>query len=79
MIACFIVALCLKIAVGDYIMYLLLSGVIGLAPIISLLFFEIYPTLPSYICVTISAISLVAILIFLGKNLLGELQKRLHV
>lgn len=79
MIACFVVALCLKIAVGDYIMYLLLSGVIGLAPIVSLLFFEIDPTLPSYICVTISAISLFAILIFLGKNLLNELQKRLHV
>ena len=79
MTASFIVALCLRISVGDYIMYLLLSGVIGLFPVIPLMFFDISPALPSYICITISAISLFAILILLGKNLLNELQKRLHV
>jgi hypothetical protein len=74
-----IAAKLLKIGVRDLIVYLLVDGIFGFVPIIFLLFGWLNVRYPSVICVAASAISLSALIIFEGDNMLTELKKRMYI
>jgi hypothetical protein len=69
----------LKIGVRDLIIYLLVDGIFGFVPIIFLLFGWVNVRYPSVICVAVSAINLLALIVFEGDNMKSELNKRMHI
>lgn len=69
----------LKIGVRDLIIYILMDAIFGLIPIIFILFGWLNVMYPSVICVAVSALSLSALIIFEGDNMLAELNKRMHI
>ena len=74
-----ILAQILKLPTGTYIIYsflLILYGIIPAVFIVSGISSIIYPSL---ICVAGSLLSLAALLIFEGKNMIEELKRRLHL
>jgi len=79
MIVMAIAAKILKIGVRNLIIYLLVDGIFGFVPIIFLLFGWLSVGYPSVICVTVSAINLLALIIFEGENMKSELDKRMHI
>ncbi|NLW54180.1 MAG: hypothetical protein GXY99_04685, partial [Clostridiaceae bacterium] len=64
---------------GDYIVYLLLCGLLGLVPLLFLIFGWVSVKLPSVICVGVSFLMIVGTFIFQGGNIKHELSKRLHI
>jgi hypothetical protein len=79
MIVMAISAKLLKIGVQDLIIYIFVDGIFGFVPIIFLLFGGLHVLFPSVICVTASAISLSALVLFQGDNIKAELKKRMHI
>lgn len=79
MIVMAVAAKILKIGVRDLIIYLLVDGIFGFIPIVFLLFDWVHVRYPSVICVAVSAINLVALIIFEGDNMKAELDKRMHI
>ncbi|MDF2537690.1 MAG: putative rane protein [Herbinix sp.] len=79
MIVMAIAAKILKIGVRDLIIYLLVDGIFGFVPIIFLLFGGLNVRYPSVICVAVSAISLLALIVFEGDNMKTEINKRMHI
>jgi NRPS condensation-like uncharacterized protein len=75
----YILAEVLHMESGDYIVYLLLCGVLGLLPLLFLVFSWVTVRLPSVICVGVSFLMIVGTLIFQGGNIRHELAKRLHI
>ncbi|MDF2542833.1 MAG: putative rane protein [Herbinix sp.] len=74
-----IAAKILKISVRDYIVYILVDGLFGFIPVIFLLFGGLSVKYPSVICVSVSVISLSALLLFEGENIKAELNKIMHI
>jgi hypothetical protein len=79
MIVMAVAAKILKIGVRDLIIYLLVDGIFGFVPIIFLLFGWVNVRYPSVICVAVSAINLLALIVFEGDNMKAELNKRMHI
>lgn len=79
MIVMSITAKVLKLVIKDFIIYLLLDGIFGILPAIFLGLDLITFKFPSIVCVTVSVISLSAVLLFKGEEIYEELNKRMHV
>lgn len=79
MIVMAIAAKILKIGVRNLIIYFLVDGIFGFVPIIFLLFGWLNVRFPSVICVAVSAINLVALIVFEGESMKSELDKRMHI
>lgn len=79
MIVMAIAAKILKIGVRELIIYLLVDGIFGFVPIIFIIFGGLNVIYPSVICVTASALSLSALILFEGDNMKTELNKRMHI
>lgn len=79
MIVMAIAAKILKIGVRDLIIYFLVDGIFGFVPIVFLVFGGLNVVYPSVICVAVSAINLVALIVFEGDNMKAELNKRMHI
>ncbi len=75
----FITAKVMNLQARDYLFYLLLVGLYGLVPILFIVFGWVNVLYPSIICITLSIISLAALLLFQGENIKDELDKRMHV
>ncbi len=75
----YILAEALHMESGDYIVYLLLCGLLGLVPLLFLIFGWVSVKLPSVICVGVSFLMIVGTFIFQGGNIKHELSKRLHI
>lgn len=69
----------LHMQVGDYLIYLLLDALIGIIPFIFIMTGDAISHIPSIICILVSLISVIGIVIFEGKTMMGELKRRLHV
>ncbi|GAA4115967.1 DUF6320 domain-containing protein [Enteractinococcus coprophilus] len=69
----------MRIEVGNYIVYSGITILLGLLPIVFLVFSWVTTTLPSAICVAVSVIALVVIQVYRGAEVRHELAKRLHV
>lgn len=74
-----IVATILKMAINDYIVYLIINGVLGIIPLIFILTHILNVTIPSMICVSICAISLGMLFIFDRRQLMEEIYRRTHI
>ena len=66
-------------AVMDYMIYVVIDIVLGVIPLILLLFGSTDVIYPSIISVAVSAISLAFFAIFEGGNLVAELKRRFHI
>ena len=75
----YILARALHLESGDYLVYLLLCALLGLAPLLFLIFSWVTVRLPSVICVGVSLLMIAGALIFQGDVIKHELAKRLHI
>lgn len=75
----YVMAKITQLSVRDYIVYFLLDGLLGIIPILFIVFNWINVVYPSIICVAVSIIFLSAILLFQGENIKAELDKRMHI
>ena len=79
MTAVTILAKVMKLPVSQYVTYLILICVFGIVPSILILTKLVTVYYPSVICVGVSIISLSALFIFQGSNIIAELKRRLHL
>lgn len=75
----FIAAYFMKMRVSDYVLYLVAAAILGLVPILFLLFNLVTTVIPSWISIGLSALMLVIIFIFRGSDMLREVQKRMFI
>ena len=68
-----------KLYIEDYILYIIIDGLVGVVPIIFIIFGFLDVLYPSIICISVSIISLSTIIIFEDKRLIAEIKRRLHV
>jgi hypothetical protein len=78
-IVMYVTAKAMKLSVRNYIAYFLLGGLLGVIPVLFILFDLVKMEYPSFISVAVSIIFLSAIIIFQGESILAELQKRMHI
>jgi len=78
-IAMFIAVRVVRLEAGDYVLYLLIAALLGLIPALFLLFGLVKQTMPSLVSLGLSSVLLIMTLIFRGRLMLGELQKRFHI
>ena len=79
MAATTILARVLKMQVSDYMIYMCLLIIYGIIPAIFIGVGLVTIIYPSLICVASSLLSLAALLIFEGGNMMAELKRRLHL
>lgn len=79
MIVMYILSKVLRLETGDYMIYLLLDALFGIIPIIFVGTDAVGTDIPSLICIVASIISVTALIVFEGRNMYGELKRRLHV
>ncbi len=68
-----------RMPVNDYIVYFILTIILGILPLIFYLTGMLHIFIPSIICIALSLLSLLSLLLFEGKNMRLELRKRLHL
>lgn len=78
-IALLITVRVIRMEVGEYIVYSGLTVLLGLTPIVFLVFGWVTHPLPSAICGAISVIALVVLQVYRGAEVRHELAKRLHL
>lgn len=69
----------MRMEVGDYIVYSGLTVLLGLTPILFLVFGWVSQPLPSAICAALSIVALVMLQVYRGAEVRHELAKRLHL
>ncbi|WP_213818829.1 DUF6320 domain-containing protein [Garciella nitratireducens] len=79
MFVMYVIAKIMKLSTRDYILSLFSDALLGIIPIVFLLFNWVDIIYPSIICATISIIFIAAILIFQGENIKSELSKKMHL
>lgn len=79
MIVMYILSKILHLQAGEYMIYLLLDALFGIIPILFLVTDRVKYTIPSFICILVSLISVTALMIFEGRTMLSELKRRLHI
>ena len=80
MLALMILPRLLRLRLSDYLFYLAIDILFGSLPVVFYLTGLLGDTLaPSLICVCISALSLSAVLVFQGRELVGEISRRMHL
>lgn len=79
MIAMVVIARIMKLKTGDYLIYLIMDILIGVASITLILCGVLTVLLPSVLCATGSVIFLSALILFEGKSLISELHRRTHI
>lgn len=77
--AMFVSVRIVKLVVGDYVLYLLIAALLALIPLLFILFGWISHPIPSFVSLCLSVVMLVAVLIFRGREIAAELQKRMHI
>lgn len=79
MIVMYILSKILRLQAGEYMIYLLLDALFGIIPILFLVTDRVKYTVPSFICILVSLISVTALIIFEGRAMMSELKRRLHI
>jgi hypothetical protein len=69
----------MKLRGEDYIIYLVVDICIGAVPILLFAAGIISVVIPSAICMALSIVSITALILFEGKNILDEIKKNFHV
>ena len=79
MIALAVFAQVRKLKVEDYVIFLVIISVISIFSLLLIIFHVVTIVYPAVFCFTISIISLAFLLLFEGKSLLREFQRRMHL
>lgn len=79
MVAMFVIGKVRKLNIQDYILYLVIDCIFGILPLTLLLTGKLSVILPSAICFAAAVIFLAELLLFEGKSLLAEIQRRFHL
>ena len=79
MIVMYLLSKILRLQAGEYMIYLLLDALFGIIPILFLVTDSVKYTIPSFVCILVSLISVIALIIFEGRAMLSELKRRLHI
>lgn len=79
MIIMYITAKIINLDIRDYITYALIDGILGIIPVIFIIFDLVKVIYPSIISIGFSIISLSAIFIFQGEEIKVEIDKRMHI
>ncbi|WMJ87553.1 DUF6320 domain-containing protein [Anaerocolumna sp. MB42-C2] len=79
MIVMYITAKIMRLGVRDFIIYIVLDSIFGIIPILFLLLNLLHVKYPSVISISISVLSLAAVILFEGDNIREELNKRMHL
>lgn len=79
MTAVTILAKVMNLPINQYVTYLILICVFGIVPSILIIIGLVDVYYPSVICVGVSVISLSALFIFQGANIIAEMKRRLHL
>jgi hypothetical protein len=79
MIALAVFAKVRNLKVADYIIFLVIISVISIFSLLLIIFHAVSIIYPAVICFTLSIISLAFLLLFEGRSLLHELQRRMHL
>lgn len=69
----------LRLRLEDYLVYMLIDVVIGIIPIIFIVFDFVDTKIPSLLCVLASIISLIALVTYKDGEVKNEVRKRLHL
>lgn len=75
----YVTAKIMKLSISNYITYALIDGLIGIIPLLFILFDWVKVKYPSIISVALSIIFLSAIFIFHGEDIKDEMNKRMHI
>lgn len=75
----FIASHFMKMRISDYVLYLVAAAMLGLVPILFLIFNWVGTVIPSWISIGLSALMLTIISILRGSEILRELQKRMFI
>lgn len=78
-IALAVLAWLMRLQLEDLIFYFLMYILFGIVPLTFLLMGQLTVLYPSLICVGLCLISLSALALFQGKNMVGELRRRFHL
>ncbi len=79
MVVMAVTAKIMRLAVRNFIIYFLLDAVFGIIPVIFVKLDLLSVKYPSVICVTVSVISIAALVLFEGENMRDELNKKMHI
>ncbi len=79
MLAMAVIARLMRLRAADYLLYLLLNILLGLAPMVPLLCGALRVVYPAVICAAVSVVFLAALILFEGSALKHELLRRLHL
>lgn len=75
----FIASYFMKMLISDYVLYLAAAAILGLVPILFLVFDWVGTVIPSWISIGLSVLMLAIITIFRGPEILREVQKRMFI
>ena len=79
MLSLFIIAKVMKLPPEEYIVYFMVDILFGVVPLVFYLTGLIRIVVPSVVCISLSFLSLSALIVFEGKEMLRELVRRFHV
>lgn len=79
MLSMVILSKIMKIPPSEHIIYLTLDGIYGIVPIVFIFTGVLNTVIPCVVCVACSIISVAALLLFEGKNMLYEATRRFHL
>ena len=79
MVIMYVTAKIMKLSARNYILYALISGVLGIVPALFILFGWVRVLYPSVVSVGVSIIFLSAVFIFKGKEIKEELNRKMHI
>ena len=79
MVSMAVVAKVLRMPAGDYVVFLVADIVFGIVPLVFYLTGLLSYVIPSVLCFALRLLLLSALILFEGKNMLREVQKRFHV
>jgi hypothetical protein len=74
-----IISKVMKMPSGDYIAYFIVDIMFGIVPLVFYLTGLVSIAIPSVVCISLSILSLSALIVFEGENMLRELSKSFHV
>lgn len=79
LLAMFLISRLFKMKTGDYILYFLAGGALGLVPTLFLFFDWVRNPIPAWISIGLSLSLLILIIWFRGREIIAELHKRLFI
>jgi hypothetical protein len=79
MIIMYVTAKIMRLGARDFVIYIVLDSIFGIIPLLFILLDLLHTKFPSIISISISVLSLAAVILFEGDNIREELNKRMHI